>query len=76
VENAKVDATNADADDGDDFGELLLAGGLRLDDLLVKWGKDLARPEAGAAFSKIRGILYYSFSADKLVPRTATDFVP
>jgi hypothetical protein len=76
VEAAKVEATNADADDGDDFGELLLAGGLRLDDLLVKWGKDMARPEAGATFSKIRGILYYSFSADKLVPRTAADFVP
>lgn len=72
---ATVEATNADADAGDDFGELLLAGGLRVDDLLIKWGTDLARPAAGTAYSKLRGILYYSFGQEKLIPRSAADFV-
>lgn len=75
VAPATVEATNADAEGGDDFGELLLAGGLRVDDLLIKWGTDLARPAAGAAYSKLRGILYYSFGQEKLIPRSAADFV-
>ncbi|MBI5607855.1 MAG: thrombospondin type 3 repeat-containing protein [Deltaproteobacteria bacterium] len=74
VANAKVESENADADAGKDYGELLLAGGLRVDDLLVAWDKDVPHPKSGSQFSFLRGVLYFSYSEEKLAPRTAADF--
>ncbi len=76
VVDAQVESENADADTGKDYGEVLLAGGLRLDDLLVAWDKDIARPKNGSKFSFVRGLLYFSYSQEKLAPRVATDFGP
>lgn len=74
VSDATVAADNADADAGKDFGELELNGGLRVDDLLVAWGTDLPRPKAADKFAFIRGVMYFSYAADKLAPRSAADF--
>ncbi len=68
---------NADADPTkptQDFGEVLMTGNFRIDDELIVWGTDLARPSVGDAFQWIRGVLFYSFSNDKLEPRAASDF--
>ena len=72
-----VTQQNADADPTkptQDFGEVLTTGDFRVDDELVVWGTDLARPNVGDAFQGVRGLLFYSFGNDKLEPRAATDF--
>jgi hypothetical protein len=74
VQNAQIESDNADADSGKDFGELLALGGLRIDDLLVAWDKDVPRPKAMIIFSFIRGVMYFSYSEEKLAPRSAADF--
>ena len=74
VANPKVTADNADAEAGGDYGEIVLDGVLRVDDLLVVWGTDLPRPKAGDAFAFVRGVHYFSYANDKLLPRSAADF--
>ena len=69
---------NADADPAkptQDFGELLMTGNFRVDDELITWVTDLTRPNVGDAFQWIRGLVFYSFGNDKLIPRAASDFV-
>lgn len=73
VPDAKVKAANAD--DPKDFGEVLLEGGLRLDDMFLVWGTTMPRPKTGDTFSAIRGILTWTFSQEKIEPRTPADFV-
>ncbi len=76
VKNIKVLAQNADSPK--DFGEVMLEGGLRVDDQFVVWGTTGAavpRPQAGDVFSAIRGVLMYTFNQEKLEPRTAADLV-
>lgn len=75
VIDAKVEASNADAAAGNDYGELLLAGGLRVDDLLIKWGAAIPRPADGAVFKALRGISTLSYGQYKILPRSAADFV-
>ena len=77
-----VIAQNADADPAkptQNYGEILVSGDLRVDDELITWGTDPAgsnpvRPEAGEIFQWIRGLVFYSFGADKIIPRSAADF--
>jgi hypothetical protein len=73
VLNAKVTAGNAD--DPKDFGEVMLEGGLRLDDQFLVWGTTMPRPKKDDVFSAIRGILTWTFSQEKIEPRTPADFV-
>ena len=76
VPDAKVAKQNADDASGKDYGEVLLEGGLRVDDLLVVWGKDgVVRPDAGQLFAKLRGVVYLSYNQNKLAPRSAADFI-
>ncbi|MFZ4580655.1 MAG: amidohydrolase family protein [Myxococcota bacterium] len=76
VQDVTVQASNADEAAGNDYGELLLEGGLRVGDDLITWGKTLDRPQTGDTFSLIRGILTLSYGTDKLLPRSADDFAP
>ena len=72
-----VTQQNADADPAkptQDFGELLVTGDFRIDDELITWATDMARPAVGDAFQWIRGLVFYSFGNDKLIPRAASDF--
>ncbi len=75
VLDAKVEASNADAASSNDYGELLLVGGLRVDDLLIKWGAATPRPADGAVFKALRGISTLSYGQYKILPRSAADFV-
>lgn len=72
-----VTAQNADADPAkptQDFGELMLNDIMRVDDELLVWGTDVARPAQGDVFQWIVGVGYYSFGDHKLLPRGAADF--
>ncbi len=72
-----VTQQNADADPAkptQDFGEVLVTGNFRIDDELITWATDLARPNVGDVFQWIRGLVFYSFGNDKLIPRAASDF--
>ena len=53
------------------FGEFLLEGNLRVDDLLFDY-----TPEAGEVFASITGVLTFSYDDFKLLPRWAGDIVP
>jgi hypothetical protein len=71
VENVTVENPNPDAPS--DYDELLLDGGLRVDDLLApELGNDI--PD-GAPYRSVTGILGYSFGHWKLWPRGAEDIV-
>jgi hypothetical protein len=71
VENVTV--TNSNPDSPFDYDELLLDGGLRLDDLLAP---ELDNESAVATrFRSVTGILGYSFGHWKLWPRSASDIV-
>jgi len=70
----KVTSDNADAADGKDYGEIVVGDALRVDDLLQAWGADVPRPKVGDTFAWLRGVLYFSYGNDKLVPRSAADF--
>ncbi len=75
VVNAKFDSPNADAAAGKDFGEALLVGGLRVDDVLIVWDKTQPRPAAGDMFTALIGVMNFTYSQEKLEPRSAADFV-
>jgi len=70
------------------FFEFVITGDLRVDDTIyTHYGTPDKEPDGGAAeypphayrngaaFNEIRGVLYYSFSNTKLLPRGATDLV-
>ena len=75
LKDVKVTADNADAEAGADYGEIELNDVLRVDDLLMAWGAEVPRPKVGDTFASIRGIHYFSFANDKLLPRSPADFV-
>jgi hypothetical protein len=72
LEGAAVSATNPDFPK--DYDETLLVGGLRLDDLIAA-DLDNLYP-VGTRFSSLHGIAGFSFSHQKLYPRTLEDLVP
>jgi hypothetical protein len=72
ISDAVVVETNPDAPS--DYDETLLAGALRLDDLLDPT-LDNDFP-AGSGFTSVTGILGYSFDHRKLMPRGPEDLVP
>jgi hypothetical protein len=69
LEGAEVENTNPDAPK--DYDETLLFGGLRLDDLLAP-DLDNQYP-VGTRFATLQGIAGFSFSHQKLYPRTLED---
>ena len=71
VENVVVTAENADSNG--DYDEFLVTGDLRVDDFIWE-GMDNNYP-VGTTFSSITGILHYSYSNYKIVPRNADDLV-
>lgn len=75
VANTKVTGNNADEETGSDYGEILLEGDLRVDDLLVTWGVDVPRPKLGDVFQKIIGVMTFTYGNEKLAPRKAGDLV-
>lgn len=66
-----VDVTSLNPDHPDDFGEFMLAGGLRVDDYFYD-----ADPGPGQSYSSLTGVLIYSFGQYKLAPRDAADATP
>jgi len=75
VEVANVEVTNGNPDSSE-YGEFVVTGGLRVDDRILKWGdKTIAKPAKGDKFKALRGIVYHSFSTDKLEPRSVADLV-
>lgn len=71
---ADVDVVSENADAPSDFDELLVSGGLRVDDALYP-ELDNAFP-VGSHFTSLSGILGQSFSHSKLWPRSAADISP
>ena len=72
IEGAQVATTNPDTPN--DYDETLLAGGLRLDDLL--W-RDLDNQYAvGTPFGSLQGIAGFSFGHQKLYLRSPADLTP
>jgi hypothetical protein len=72
INNAVVSDANPDAPD--DFGEIEFDGGLRCDDMFFKWSTSFPRPKAGDKWLTVRGIMTYTYGAEKLLPRTTVDF--
>jgi predicted extracellular nuclease len=72
VTNVTVLTMNADAPQ--DFDEFLVTGNLRIDDELYTALDNTYA--VGTPFSKITGILTYTFSNSKLAPRTAAELAP
>ncbi|MCA9593423.1 MAG: thrombospondin type 3 repeat-containing protein [Myxococcales bacterium] len=69
-----VTVVNVNPDAPSDFDEFAVTGNLRIDDLIYP-ALDNTYAQ-GAAFTSITGILTYSFSNSKLLPRDAADIVP
>lgn len=57
----------------DDFGEWVVTGGLRIDDMIFAMEP---RPAVGTTFTAIIGVHNYGFENFKIEPRSAADFVP
>ncbi len=66
VEDVKTTHTQPDCPQ--DFGEFEVTGGLRIDDMGIRWDARL-----GDAFTSITGPLNYSFGNFKVEPRTEAD---
>ncbi len=85
VEYDDVNITSTNADGGSNFGEILVndaTGDTRveLEDGSNSYHNGSGEPgtieiEQGAYFQKLKGIMYYSYSNYKLVPRKDDDFV-
>lgn len=85
VEYDNVTITNVNADGGSNFGEMLVSDGtgdtrVELEDGNNSYHNGSGEPgtievQLGATFQKLKGIMYYSFSNYKLVPRKDDDFV-
>jgi cytosine/adenosine deaminase-related metal-dependent hydrolase len=69
VENVEVTDENPDSQD---FGEFVVDGELRVDDLMFEILPD---PQVGDQFDALVGPLYYSFSNRKLLPRDENDVI-
>ncbi len=85
VEYDGVNITNINADGGSNFGEILVNDGtgdtrVELEDGSNSYHNGSGEPgtievQLGAYFQKLKGIMYYSYSNYKLVPRKDDDFV-
>ncbi len=67
-----VSVTDSNPDDPDDYGEFEVGGCLRIDDSIYDYGD---QPAVGTAYSSLSGVLTYSYSNRKLLPRDASDMV-
>lgn len=74
VSVAGVQVTSMNPDSPKDFDELAVTGNLRVDDELDPSIDNTFA--VGTSFSKITGILTFSFSNHKLAPRSASEMVP
>ena len=72
IEVDNVVVTNENPDAPKDYGECELTGGLRMDDALFKY-QDLGIRTDGQCLKKVVGVLVYSFSHYKILPRDAND---
>ncbi len=85
VEYDDVTITNINADGGSNFGEILVSDGtgdtrVELEDGSNSYHNGSGEPgtieiQLGGHFQKLKGIMYYSYSNYKLVPRKDDDFV-
>lgn len=73
VEGVSVEDANPDAPS--DYDEFSVTGGLRVDDFACPDALDNTYA-AGAAFSSVTGVVYYSFGNTKILPRSLSDIVP
>ncbi|MBN1337136.1 MAG: hypothetical protein JXB39_14345, partial [Deltaproteobacteria bacterium] len=72
VQVEEVVVTDENPDAPDDFGELEVAGCLRVDDLL--WpGMESTGRTLGTVYATLAGVLGYSYSNAKILPRDAAD---
>ena len=69
-----VSVASVNPDAPQDFDEFGVTGGLRIDDLLYSALDNTF--SMGASFTSITGVLSFSFSNTKLMPRAAGDLVP
>jgi len=67
--------TNPNPDAPKDYKELELTGGLRLDDQLYHYYDDLDIRKQGVKLDRVTGILNFSFSHHKILPRGPEDIV-
>jgi hypothetical protein len=79
IEDVEVIDTNPDSEEGKDYDEFVVDGPLRIDDLIVDGGVvgellDNNYP-LGTQFSSITGLIHYSYSNWKVLPRTMDDVV-
>jgi len=72
VEDVVVTDENPDAPD--EFGEFVVTGDLRINDVFFAIS-DWTKPALGASYASITGPLVFSFSNFKLSPRDAADLV-
>ena len=70
-ENVEVTAENADSNG--DYDEFAVTGGFRVDDFILD-DMDNNYP-VGTTFSSITGMMHYSYSNYKLIPRNENDLV-
>jgi hypothetical protein len=85
VEYDNATITSINADGGSNFGEILVSDGtgdtrVELEDGSNSYHNGSGEPgtilvQLGASFQKLKGIMYYSYSNYKLVPRKDDDFV-
>lgn len=67
-----VSVTNANPDDPSDYDEFEVGGCLRVNDSIYS---ALDQPAAGTHYSRIDGVLNYTYSNTKIEPRSAADLV-
>ena len=70
-ENVEVTAENADSNG--DYDEFAVTGGFRVDDFI--WDDMDNNYPVGTTFSSITGMMHYSYSNYKLIPRNEDDLV-
>ena len=70
-ENVEVTAENADSNG--DYDEFAVTGGFRVDDFI--WDDMDNNYPVGTTFSSITGMMHYSYSNYKLIPRNENDLV-
>ena len=75
VSVTSVTISDANPDGDNDYGEFVLAGGLRVDDYIFDdlESGDLFPRQVGTTFNRITGIAHESFGNKKLLPRDASD---
>jgi hypothetical protein len=73
VEVKKVAVVNANPDDPKNFNEFAVTGNLRVDDFIYPY--TMGSFAVGTTFSSVTGIATFTFSNNKVLPRTAADLV-